>query len=241
MNKSVLKLDEVNKIVKGAHLIQNISFDIKEGEIVGFLGANGAGKTTTMRMIVGLSKITSGEIQICNSSINTNFKEAVKNIGAIIENPDFYNYLSGYENLKLCANQFDNVTEERIQDVIKLVRLDNKIHQKVAHYSLGMKQRLGIGQAILHQPKLLILDEPLNGLDPDGISEFRLLMNYLAKKENTAILISSHLLTEMSLVADRVVILDNGKIIGREEILNDQFDLEKKYREIVGGYHESFN
>ena len=163
-----------------------------EGDILGFIGPNGAGKTTTIKLILGLQNITSGKVYINGYDIEENFKKAIENVGTIVESPDLYMYMSGYENLKLVANLYKNVDKKRIDEIVKLVGLENRIKDKVSKYSLGMRQRLGIAQAILHRPKLLILDEPTNGLDPEGIKEVKVLLKKLAEQENMAILISSH-------------------------------------------------
>lgn len=193
--------------------VDNISLNIFPGQIMGFLGANGAGKSTTIKMLTGLAKMTSGNVYICGKSIKTSFEQAIKNVGAMIETPVFYPYLSGYNNLKFFAKLSGNVDNQRIQEVATLVGLSNRIKDKVANYSLGMKQRLGVAQALLNHPKLLILDEPTNGLDANGIREFRMMLKQLAYKEGISILISSHILSEMENLCDMIAIIDKGKII----------------------------
>ena len=197
----------------GHHVIVNdVSFNLKEGEILGFIGPNGAGKTTTIKLILGLQLPNGGEVKIAGYDLKNDFVKAISNVGAIIENPDLYMYMSGYENLKIAA-KLHNIPISRILEVVKLVGLENRIHDKVKKYSLGMKQRLGIAQAIIHKPKLLILDEPMNGLDPEGIKDLKVLLKKLAKEENMAILISSHLLNELENICNSVCIMINGKII----------------------------
>ena len=176
------------------------------------------GKTTTIKLILGLQSITSGKVTINGYDIQKEFTQAIKKVGAIVENPDMYMYLSGYQNLKLVANLYKDITKERIDKVVKLVKLENRIHDKVSKYSLGMRQRLGIAQAILHEPNLLILDEPTNGLDPEGIKEMRELLVELATKEKMAILISSHNLAELDNFCTKVCIIKNGEIIETSEI-----------------------
>ena len=176
------------------------------------------GKTTTIKLILGLQSITSGKVTINGYDIQKEFTHAIKKVGAIVENPDMYMYLSGYENLKLVSNLYKDITKERIDKVVKLVKLENRIHDKVSKYSLGMRQRLGIAQAILHEPNLLILDEPTNGLDPEGIKEMRELLVELATKEKMAILISSHNLAELDNFCTKVCIIKNGEIIETSEI-----------------------
>lgn len=173
----------------------------------------GHGKTTTIKLILGLQSITSGSVSINSYDIEKQFTKAIEKVGAIIENPDLYMYLTGFQNLKLVANMYHNVDRERIMDVVKLVKLDNRINDKVSKYSLGMRQRLGVAQAILHKPNLLILDGPTNGLDPEGIKELRDLLRNLAKKEHMAIFISSHNLAEIETLCNKVCIIQNGSVI----------------------------
>jgi len=213
MQDPVLELRAVGKSIKGKEIVRDLDLALFPGEIFGFLGPNGAGKTTTIRMIVGLIKPTRGVIRICGHSLRDDFIAAMANVGAIIENPDLYNYLTGMENLLQFANMDARVTPERIAETVELVGLKHRIHDKAAIYSLGMKQRLGIAQAILARPKLLILDEPTGGLDPAGISEFRGLMRRLAYAEGMAIFLSSHLLHEVQQMCDRVAIIKQGRIV----------------------------
>ncbi len=213
MSKQILLLDNVHKSIKNKEIVKGITFSINEGEVLGFLGPNGAGKSTTLRMIVGLSSPTSGKILIDGYSITKDYVKAMSKVGCIIEGPDMYNYLSGLENLKMLASMNKNVTNEDITRVIELVGMQNRINEKVSTYSLGMKQRLGLAQALIHNPKLLILDEPTNGLDPSGINEFRHIIKDLAKKENIAVLISSHLISEVELMCDTVAIIKSGTLL----------------------------
>ena len=189
-----------------------------EGDILGFIGPNGAGKTTTIKLILGLQNITSGKVYINGYDIEENFKKAIENVGTIVESPDLYMYMSGYENLKLVANLYKNVDKKRIDEIVKLVGLENRIKDKVSKYSLGMRQRLGIAQALLHRPKLLILDEPTNGLDPEGIKEVKVLLKKLAEQENMAILISSHNLAELDTFCNKISIIKNGEIVETNDI-----------------------
>jgi ABC-2 type transport system ATP-binding protein len=212
MNK-VLKVDHVSKVIKGKVLVDQISFEVYEGEVFGFLGPNGAGKTTTIRMLVGLISPTKGTIEIAGFPVNTHFKQAMKQIGCIVENPELYGYLSGWENLNQFARMLGIRDEQKIYDVVRLVKLDERIHEKVKTYSLGMKQRLGIAQALLGNPKLLILDEPTNGLDPAGIRELREFIHLLVKQHNISVFISSHLLSEIEMICDRVGIINKGKMV----------------------------
>ncbi|WP_414839705.1 ABC transporter ATP-binding protein [Carnobacterium sp. TMP28] len=218
MDTSVLKVSNLTKKIKKTQIIKEVSFDIKEGEILGFLGPNGSGKTTTLRMIVGLTKPTSGEITICGQSIEKDFVKAMSNVGCIIEGPDLYDYMSGYKNLELLGSMSKNVTKKDIDEAVALVGMQGRIHDKVAIYSMGMKQRVGLAQALIHKPNLLILDEPTNGLDPQGIHEFREIVKKLAKEKGIAVLISSHLISEVQLMCDRVSIINNGTIIRNASI-----------------------
>lgn len=218
MESAVLELKNVYKKIGGKHIIKDVSFSIQEGEVFGFIGPNGAGKTTTIRMIVGLMKITSGDILLSGKSIQTDFKAAVQNIGAIVENPELYPFMTGMQNLKQFARMTPGISKERIEEVIKLVRLEKAIHEKVQKYSLGMKQRLGIAQALLHEPKVLILDEPTNGLDPSGMREIREYIRHIAKEDQVAVIISSHLLSEIELMCDRIGIIKNGSLIATRPV-----------------------
>jgi len=225
MEQDILLLENIRKTIKGKEIIKGIDFSIKEGEVLGFLGPNGAGKSTTLRMIVGLSKPTTGNIEICGYSITKNYVKAMNNVGCIIEGPDLYNYMSGTDNLEMLAAMNKNITKRDITKAIKLVGMENRVKDKVGTYSLGMKQRLGLAQAMLHNPKLLILDEPTNGLDPSGISEFRTIIKSLAKQENISVLISSHLISEVELMCDKVSIIKNGIILKNaivKDLLNTQ-------------------
>lgn len=210
---AILSVKEITKKIGGKTLVDRISFEVQEGEVFGFLGPNGAGKTTTIRMLVGLIKPTSGSIEIGGYNVQKNFKEAMRQIGSIVENPELYGYLTGWENLEQFARMLGNVSHERIEEVVKQVNLEKRIHEKVKTYSLGMKQRLGIAQALLGRPKLLILDEPTNGLDPKGIRELRAFVKKLVKEEGMSVFISSHLLSEIQAICNRVVIINHGKTI----------------------------
>ncbi len=212
MNK-VLKVENVSKVIKGKVLVDHISFEVNEGEVFGFLGPNGAGKTTTIRMLVGLISPTKGKIEVAGYQVKTHFKEAMEEIGCIVENPELYGYLTGWENLVQFARMLHITDELKINEVVKLVKLDERIHEKVRNYSLGMKQRLGIAQALLGDPKLLILDEPTNGLDPAGIRELREFIHTLVKQHNISVFISSHLLSEIEMICDRVGIINKGKMV----------------------------
>ena len=214
----ILKIKNLNKSFGKKKILKNVSFNVNEGDILGFIGPNGAGKTTTIKMILGLQSINSGTVTINGYDIKKNFEKAIEKVGTIVENPDLYMYLSGYDNLKLISNLYKNVDKKRIDEVIKIVKLETRINDKVSKYSLGMRQRLGIAQALLHKPNLLILDEPTNGLDPEGIKEVKVLLKKLAEQENMAILISSHLLSEIDVMCNKICMLKDGKIVLNKKI-----------------------
>jgi ABC-2 type transport system ATP-binding protein len=213
MENIVLKLDNVKKVIKRREIIKGISFSLNQGEVLGFLGPNGAGKSTTLRMIVGLSKPTSGNIEIDGYSITQHYKKAMSKVGCIIEGPDMYNFMSGLDNIKMLAAMSKHITDEDITRAVELVGMQHRLKDKVSTYSLGMKQRLGLAQALIHKPKLLILDEPTNGMDPAGINEFRNIIKTLSKEEKIAVLVSSHLISEVELMCDKVAIINNGELI----------------------------
>lgn len=208
---SILQVKNLSKTFGKHIVVDDVSFDIQEGEIFGFLGPNGAGKSTTIKMICGLIKPTKGDIFINSFNIKDNKKEALKSVGAIIETPGLYTYMTGRQNLMQLARLY-KVDKALITEIIKLTGLESRIDDLVKKYSLGMKQRLGLGLALLSNPKLLILDEPTNGLDPNGIIEFRQLIKNLSSKYGTTILISSHILSEIQKICDRVAFINNGKI-----------------------------
>ena len=224
--ENILECKNLCKTFGKKQILHNVSFEIKKGDILGFIGPNGAGKTTTIKLILGLQSITSGKVLINGYDVEKEFTKAIEKVGAIVENPDMYMYMSGYDNLKLVANMYKGITKKRIDEVVKLVKLENRINDKVSKYSLGMRQRLGIAQAILHNPNLLILDEPTNGLDPEGIKEMRELLVELAKKEEMAILISSHNLAELDNFCNKICIIKNGEIIETNEITAIKKDIE---------------
>ena len=207
----ILKCSNLNKSFGRKKILNNVSLSLDEGDVLGFIGPNGAGKTTTIKLILGLQSIDSGTVTICGYDIKKEFAKAIKNVGGIIESPDMYMYLSGYDNLKLIANLY-GVSKEKIDEVVKLVGLEKRIYDKVSKYSLGMRQRLGIAASLLNDPKLLILDEPTNGLDPEGNKQIRNLILKLSKK-GIAILVSSHALSELESIVNKVVIIQKGSIV----------------------------
>lgn len=213
LSEPVARLQGVTKKIGSKTLVSNLTLDIPPGQIFGFLGPNGAGKTTTIRMMVGLISISSGDVLISGHSIKNNYKEAIASVGAIVENPEMYKFLSGYQNLRQFARMVPGVSKQRIDEVVELVGLGQRIHDKVKTYSLGMRQRLGVAQALLNRPKLLVLDEPTNGLDPQGIRELRDYLRLLCREEGTTVFVSSHLLSEMELMCDSVAIIQNGQLL----------------------------
>ena len=229
MSNAILKCENLNKLIGKKQILKDVSFEVEAGDILGFIGPNGAGKTTTIKLILGLQSISSGSVQINGFDVKKNFEKAIEKVGAIVENPDLYMYLSGYENLELIANLYQNVSKSRIDEVVKLVGLENRIKDKVSKYSLGMRQRLGIAQAILHKPNLLILDEPTNGLDPEGIKDMRELLINLATKEHMGILISSHNLAELENFCNKVCIIKNGSVVETNSISDVKKEVSKGY------------
>ncbi len=226
--KPIIELRNVSKKIRNKQIIDNLSFKVMAGEVLGFLGPNGAGKTTTIRMITGLMKVSSGEIIINGTNLKQDFEKAISQIGAIVENPELYKFLTGYENLMQAARLYKGVTKEKINQVVEMVGLKDHIHNKVKTYSLGMRQRLGIALCLLHDPKVLILDEPTNGLDPAGIKEIRHYLRKLAHENNLAILVSSHLLSEMEMMCDRIAIIQNGKLVNIQRVKEEEEEVKTR-------------
>ncbi|WP_027631579.1 ABC transporter ATP-binding protein [Clostridium hydrogeniformans] len=222
-----LEIKNLYKSLGKREIIKDLSLEVNEGEIFGFLGPNGAGKTTTIRMIVGLINQDKGTIRIMDKDLKTHREEALRNVGAVVENPELYKYLSGRENLMQIA-RIRKVSKDRVEEVIKLVGLEGRIDDKVKKYSLGMKQRLGLGAALLSNPKLLILDEPTNGLDPNGIIEFREIVKRAALRERIAVFVSSHILSEVEQLCDRVAFINHGTIKSVESINKSGMDTEEE-------------
>ena len=214
----LLKIEGLTKVIKNKKILDEISLTVNSGEIVGFLGPNGAGKTTTIKSVMGLFSITAGKISICGHNIVTDFENAMRNVGGIVENPDLYKRMTGRQHLEYFGALHEGIKKEHIDEVVSLVKMSQRINDKVKNYSLGMRQRVGIAQALLHRPRLLVLDEPTNGLDPIGIKELRDLLKYLSKNAEVGVFVSSHLLAEMELMCDRIYIIDNGVIIGEKTI-----------------------
>lgn len=216
---SILKVENLSKKFERKEVLKNVSFDVNEGDILAFIGPNGAGKTTTIKCVLGLQKMNRGTVTINGYDIKKDFTKAIKKVGCIVESPDVYMYLTAYDNLKMQASLYDDITDKDIDEVIKMVGLENRIHDKVSKYSLGMRQRLGIAISLIHKPNLLILDEPTNGLDPEGIKDLRTLLKKLAS-EGMAILISSHNLSELESFCNKVLIISHGEVI-EENTINE--------------------
>ncbi|GAA0824766.1 ABC transporter ATP-binding protein [Clostridium tertium] len=212
MSQYIVKTENLIKKFNNVNSVDKVNLKVREGEVYGFLGPNGAGKSTTIKMILGLIRPNSGEISVFGKSIKDNREEILKDIGALVESPSYYGHLTAYENLEILRRVL-KVSKNEIEEKLKLVNLWDAKNKKVREFSLGMKQRLGIAQALMGNPKLLILDEPTNGLDPAGIIEIRNLIKYLAKEKNITIIISSHILSEIELVATEVAVINKGKLL----------------------------
>ncbi|MGB5945394.1 ABC transporter ATP-binding protein [Paenisporosarcina sp.] len=214
----VVELKGLSKTIGKKKIIDNLNLQLFPGQITGFLGPNGAGKTTTIRMMSGLMQPTSGEVVVEGQTLTEHFEETMSKVGVIVENPEMYKYMSGWKNLLHFARMNKSITKERITEVVEQVGMQNRIHEKVSSYSLGMRQRLGLAQALLHRPKFLILDEPTNGLDPAGIREFRTYLRKIADEDGVSVFVSSHLLSEIELICDRIAIIQNGQLIDIREM-----------------------
>lgn len=219
MTDKVIQIQGLTKRFKDFYAVNELSFDVYRGDVFGFLGPNGAGKSTTIRMILSLISSTSGTIKIFEKSLKESRSEILANVGAIVEKPDFYLYLPAIKNLEILAKiSGKDVPKNRLYELLELVGLKDRAKSKVKTYSHGMKQRLGIAQTLLHNPELIVLDEPTTGLDPHGMKEIRDLIIYLSKEEKKTIFLSSHILSEIELVANRMIIIDKGKKIVEGEV-----------------------
>ena len=207
----IIEINSLTKDFKDLRAVNSLNLNVFEGDVFGFLGPNGAGKSTTIRMLLSLIKPTEGSIKLFDKTLQKNRIEILKRIGAIVEKPDFYGYLSAYKNLEILGKiSGKEISKNRIMEVLELVGLSKRFKSKVKTFSHGMKQRLGLGQALLHNPDLIILDEPTTGLDPQGMKEIRDLILHLSKVEKKTIFLSSHILTEVELVANRMIIINKG-------------------------------
>lgn len=221
---AIINVKHLTKEFKEIRAVNDLSFTVEQGQVHGFLGQNGAGKSTTIRMLLTLIQPTSGEIELFGMRLDRHRKEILRKVGAIIERPDLYKYLSAYDNLRIFATMSGiRPTKKLLMDQLEMVGLADRAHSKVKTYSQGMKQRLGIATALVHQPELIILDEPTNGLDPQGIADIRNLIIRLRSEMGKTLLISSHLLSEMELIADSMIIIDRGRKVIDGKV-NDLFD-----------------
>lgn len=208
--KKVIKVRNVSKEINGRKILDNINFDIYEGEIVGLVGPNGAGKSTLLKIMSGLYPNDEGLVEYYSIDLKHNYEKAMSLVGTLIESPDLYKNLSGFDNLELFKSMFKDVDEKRIKEIVEIVEMEKHLGKKFKTYSLGMKERLGIAASLINKPKILILDEPTNGLDPIGVKN---VMNLLKEMKGTTILISSHLLSEIEQLCDRVIFINSGKIV----------------------------
>jgi ABC-2 type transport system ATP-binding protein len=230
--EKVIEIKNLSKIYKNGRGITDINLDIHKGEIFGFLGPNGAGKTTAMKVMTGLIKPDSGDVKILGHSISEDYQEAMRKVGCIIETAESYLYLTAFENLKQVARYYKDVDKERINEVLELTGLLKYKDEKPKKFSLGMKQRLGIAAAILARPEVIILDEPLNGLDVEGMITMRNIIKGLVEKENTTFFISSHLIHDVELTCTRIGVLYDGKMLNvdtMKNILNNYATLENYF------------
>ena len=209
MERSI-KVRNLNKSINGKRILKDISFDIYEGEIVGLVGKNGAGKSTLLKVMTGLYSIDSGEIYYYNYSLKKDFEKAMSIVGTLIESPDLYKNLSGDDNLNIFKSMFKNVDESTIEEIVNIVEIEKFLGRKFKTYSLGMKERLGIASSLLNSPKILILDEPTNGLDPVGVKK---IFNIIKKMKDTTIIISSHMLNEIESICDKIIFINDGEIV----------------------------
>lgn len=227
----VLEVRNVSKNINSQRILANININIESNTIFGLVGCNGAGKSTLLKMILGIYKTSKGDIFIDGYSIRKDTERALRNVGAVIDSPNLYSYLSGRRNLNFFNLLGKNVGKNKIEEVIKLLKMSSYIDKPVSTYSLGMKQRLALGIALLSFPKILILDEPINGLDPIGIKELRRILVYLKDKYNMSIIISSHILTELETICDVVAIIKDKKIHRIVDVRNGVHSLENIFFE----------
>lgn len=206
---NILEVKNITKIINGKVILKNINFKLEEKTIFGIIGNNGSGKSTLLKLILGIYKSSKGNVSINGYNVINNPKKALKNVGAVIDNPNLYPYLTGRKNLEYINKLEKNISKSKIEDIIKILNMESYIDNVVNTFSLGMKQRLALALALINKPKLLILDEPLNGLDPVGIKELNKILNYLKEKKNITIIISSHILSELESICDYVGILEN--------------------------------
>lgn len=233
----IIKFEDLTKKIGRKTILHNLSFSVEKGKITGIVGPNGAGKSTMIKTMLGLYHITAGNIYIDGLSVKKDLENCLAKIGCIIENPDIYNNLSGRKNLELYAELNRAKDKDYINSLIQLVKLGNRIDDKVKTYSLGMKQRLGIACALVNKPSILILDEPTNGLDPFGIKELRELLKLINEKTSTTIILCRHILEEMEKVCDDVILIDNGRFIDKVNVC----DLKQKNKSLEDVFVEKLH
>ena len=214
MERSI-RVRNLNKKIGGKEILKDISFDIYEGEIVGLVGKNGAGKSTLLKIMTGLYSMDSGDIYYYDYNLNIEFEKAMSIVGTLIETPDLYKNISGSKNLEIFKSMFKNISDESVEEIVKIVEMEKYLGRKFKTYSLGMKERLGIAQSLLNKPKILILDEPTNGLDPTGVKK---IFDILKNMKDTTIIISSHMLSEIENICDKVIFINNGQIVDIKKI-----------------------
>jgi len=230
---NVINVSHLSKQFRDINAVTDLSFSVQEADVYGFLGQNGAGKSTTIRMLLTLISPSEGEIELFGMNLRSHRKEILRQVGAVIERPDLYKYLSAYENLLLFAKMSGmRIRRKQLMDQLEMVGLADRAESKVRTYSQGMKQRLGIAIALIHNPRLVILDEPVNGLDPQGIADMRNLILHLSRHLKKTVLVSSHLLNEMEQIATRMLIIDKGKKI-IEGSVSELFDPAKTIVEVA--------
>lgn len=212
--KKIIEVKNISKKIGKKEILKNISFDGYEGDIIGIVGNNGVGKTTLLKVLTGLYKPNTGEIIFDGINLNNNYEKAISKVGSLIETPDLYKHLTGRQNLDIFKRMFKGVDEETIKNIVSLIHIEDALGSKFKTYSLGMKERLGIAQTLINDPKIIILDEPTNGLDPRGIIELR---NILENLKDKVVLISSHMLSEIEVLCNKVIILNNGRIVNIKE------------------------
>jgi ABC-2 type transport system ATP-binding protein len=228
----IIELNKVNKVYKNGRGIKDITFDIHKGDIFGFLGPNGAGKTTTMKIMTGLVRPDSGDAKLLGFSIIEQYEKAMEKVGCIIEAAEAYNYMTAFENLKQFSRYYEDVDNQRIEEVLELTGILKYKHENPGKFSLGMKQRLGIAAAILGRPEVLILDEPLNGLDVEGMIDLRNIIKKLAETKGTTFFISSHLIHDVELTCSRIGVIYDGRMLSvdtTKNILNNYASLENYF------------
>lgn len=230
--EKVIEINNLTKVYKNGRGITDINLEINKGDIFGFLGPNGAGKTTAMKVMTGLIKPDNGDVKIFGYSVSEQFEQAMKKVGCIIETAESYPYLTAYENLKQFSRYYKNIDDKRIDEVLQIVGLIKYKNERPRKFSLGMKQRLGIAASILSKPEVIILDEPLNGLDVEGMLDIRNLIKNLAETEGTTFFISSHLIHDVELTCDRIGVIYDGKMLNvdtTKNILNSYASLENYF------------